>query len=352
MKIQKSELHTILNKLKPVSLKDDLLVENFLGQLIFSKEGIAIFNDQTYMTYPVRTGLECVISFTKLFNFITKTTGKYIKIDINGDKVNVICGKAKLSLNSLLLNEIDLETITEIKNSLGDEDFYKLPERFTEGISACAFSASKDPSDGALSCVCIRNEIIMAADKTRVSLYEMEYPLLRTKGTILISADLSATLTKFQPTEFRVSKTWVIFLDENECLFAMRRISGKYKFNAINNLISEFEAGEKIKLPEEFNRTLDLITTMVNETTYQDRFMHIKLEDNKLILSSLSESAEIEEKIDVKYLGTPIFISINPTALQDALKIIGDAVLIKEKNDKMVLLKSDNYKHLIMLRLK
>lgn len=53
MRIKVDDLHTILDKLKPVSLKDDMLVENFLGQLIFSEDGISIFNDHTYAFYPI-----------------------------------------------------------------------------------------------------------------------------------------------------------------------------------------------------------------------------------------------------------------------------------------------------------
>ena len=82
MRIEKEQLHNILIKLKPVSLRDDLLVENFLGQLIFSKEGITVFNDQTYIFYPIETDLNCIISYTRLVNFITKTKEDVHKEDL------------------------------------------------------------------------------------------------------------------------------------------------------------------------------------------------------------------------------------------------------------------------------
>jgi len=309
MKIKKSELRNILNKLKPVSLRDDVLIENFLGQLIFSEQEIAIFNDQTYMSFPIKTDLNCVVSFTKLLNFITKTTGKFVKIVEDEEKVKIICGKAKLSLNSLMLNEIDLATIEEIKESLGDDSLHELPEGFREGINACAFSASKDPSDGALACICINGSVMMSSDKTRASVWQLEHPLLKTKENILLNADLAPTLTKLEATHFRVSKAWVIFMDEDSCMLAMRRISGKYQFKTIMDLIENFQTEQTIELPKEFNRILDLVITMTSETTYLDRFVHIKLEDNELILSSSSESANIEEKIKIEYSDT-LFRSI------------------------------------------
>ena len=349
MKIQKDELHTILNKLKPVSLKDDLLVENFLGQLIFSEDGISIFNDQTYIFYPIETDLSCIVSYTKLLNFITKTSGKFVKIVSTDDKVKVICGKASLTLNSLLLNEIDSKTISEIKNSLIEGDFEEIPDGFLDGVEVCSLSTSKDPADGTLACVCVSGDKIMGTDRTRVGLYTMQ-DSMSTPRTILINSDLVSTLIKFNPIGIKLTDSWAIYNDDNECLLAMRIIRGKFPFNKFVKLFSNFESSEKIKLPDEVKRVLDLITSMVNETTYIDRYMYIQMEKDALTLSSTSESAVIKEKIKIAYKGTPFLISINPSALQEALKVIESPILEKDADNKKIMMQTDNFKHIIALK--
>lgn len=350
MKIKKEELLSILNKLKPVSLKDDLLIENFLGQLIFSEEGISIFNDQTYIFYTIETDLNCIVSYTKLLNFITKTTGKFIKIiqttKDKTEKVSLSCGKAKLSLNSLLLNEIDLETISEIKKTFVGKITNKIPEGFNEGITACSYSTSNDPAAGTLNCICIEGDTILGADRTRAGMFTMNSTL--NNKSILISSKLISTLSKFKAIKFKVTEAWLIFKDEEDCLLAMRRIRGKYPFEEYSGAFSKFETKTKIEFPEEIKRIIDLITTMVSETTYDARFVHIKVEDNVLMLSSSSESAVIEEKMNIKYSDAPFVFSINPSALQQALNIVDSQVL--EKDDRIVLMQSDNFKQLIALR--
>lgn len=355
MKIKKEELHSILIKLKPVSLKDDLLVENFLGQLIFSEDGISIFNDQTYIFYPIETDLNCIVSYTKLFNFITKTTGKFIKITSTTEdkieKVIVSCGKAKLSLNSLLLNEIDLKTIDEIRKTFISKVSNKIPEGFSEGIAACSHSTSNDPAAGTTNCVCIRGNEIIGVDGTRAGLFTMDSPLLQTDDSILISSDIVSTIANFKAIKFKVAEAWLIFKDEEECLLAVRRIRGNYAFDKYTALFDKFKAKTKIELPDEINRIIDLITSMTNETTYIDRYVTIKMKDNVLMLSSSSESAAIEEKMNVEYSGTPFVFSINPSALQQALNIVGSQVLEKDKDDRLVLMQSENFKQLIALKI-
>jgi len=348
MRIEKEQLHDILIKLKPVSLKDDLLVENFLGQLIFSKEGITVFNDQTYIFYPIETDLNCIISYTRLVNFITKTKGKYIKIIHSNESAKISCGKAKLSLNSLVLNEIDAQIIDEIKKISDGKITAKIPEGFCEGIESCAFSASNDPAHGTLTCFCIKEEHIVGFDTTRVGVYEMDSSM--TKKSILISATLTSMLANFKPKKFKISDSWSVFKNSEDIIFAMRSIRGEYPIEKHIDLFTKFKSNKRIKLPDEINRIIDLITSMTNETTYVDRYVDINIEENSLMLSSSSESAAIEEKIKIDYTGSPFSFSINPTALQQALNIVGVPMLKKGKDNRMVLMKSGSFKHLIALR--
>jgi len=356
MKIKKDELKQILNKLKPVSLKDDLLVENFLGQLIFSEDGISIFNDQTYIFYPIDTNLDCIISYTKLLNFITKTSGKFIKITQTTekekkDKIVISCGKAKLSLNPLLLNDMDKKTIGEIRKKFEDGEFDAIPEGFSEGIAACSHSTSTDPADGTKTCICINGDVIIGADNSRVAQYTMESEFPDIEGSVLISSDLSSMVSKFKAIEFKVADAWLIFKDEGDCLLSLRRIRGKYSLNKYKGLFDSFDVGVKIDLPEEINRIVDLINTMVSETNYTDRYLIIKLEDNILLLSSSSESAKIEEKIKVEYKGQSFNFSINPNSLQQALQVVGSNVIEKNKEGRMVRLQTENFKQLIALKM-
>lgn len=349
MRIEKEQLHDILIKLKPGSLKDDLLVENFLGQLIFSKEGITVFNDQTYIFYPIETDLNCIISYTRLFNFTTKTKGKYIKIIHSEDKAEISCGKAKLSLNSLVLNEIDAQIIDEIKKIADGKITAEIPEGFCEGIKSCSFSASNDPASGTLTCVCIREENIVGFDKMRAIVYEMKTPIDK---TILISATLTSILANFNPVKFKISDSWSVFKNSEDIIFAMRSIRGDYPIDKILPLFSKFKSNKRINLPDEIKRIIDLITSMTNETTYVDRYVDINIEEDSLMLSSSSESAAIEEKIEIDYAGSPFSFTINPTALQQALNIVGTSMLKRGKDDRMVLMQSGNFKHLIALKVK
>ncbi len=178
----------------------------------------------------------------------------------------------------------------------------------------------------------------------------MDTPLLDTYKSILIISDLVSTISKFKATKFKVVDSWIIFKDEKNCLLAMRRVRGKFAFEKYVSLFDKFKTKTKIELPDEINRILDLITIMVNETTYIDRFVHISMEDNILKLSSSSESADIEEKINVEYSGSPFVFSINPSALQQALNVSGSQVLEKNKEDRLVLIQSDNFKQIIALK--
>jgi len=348
MRIEKEILHDILIKLKPVSLKDDLLVENFLGQLIFSKEGITVFNDQTYIFFPIETDLNCIISYTKLLNFITKTKGKFIKIIYSEGTAKISCGKAKLSLTSMILNEIDAKIIDEIKKIADGKITNKIPKGFNEGISSCSSSASNDPADGTLTCICIEEEHIISFDKTRASIYMMESPM--TDKAILISATLISMLANFKPEKFKMSDSWFIFKNSKDTIFAMRRVRGEYPSEKITKLFSDFKSNKKINFPEEINRIIDLITSITNETTYVDRFVDINIKENELMLSSSSESAVIEENIKIDYTGSPFSFTINPTALQQALNVVGTSTLKRGKDNTMVLMQSENFKHIIALK--
>ena len=350
MRIEKEQLHNILIKLKPVSLRDDLLVENFLGQLIFSKEGITVFNDQTYIFYPIETDLNCIISYTRLVNFITKTKGKYIKIIHTEDKAKISCGKAKLSLNSLMLNEIDAQVIDEIKKISDGKITAKIPEGFCEGIESCSYSASNDPADGTLACVCIKGENIVATDKYRMGVYKMDSSIFKSNESVLINASLSSMLANFKPEKFKISDSWSIFKNSEDIIFAMRRIRGEYPIEKYIKVFSNFKSNKRIKLPDEIIRIIDLITSMTNETTYVDRYVNIDIKEDELMLSSSSESAAIEERIKIDYTGSPFSFTINPTALQQALSVVGTSMLKRGKDNRTVLMQSGNFKHIIALK--
>lgn len=336
MKITKSEILNVLQKVKPALAKKDI-VEQFT-HFIFTGEEVMTFNDEICISHPFKTDFKCSARAEDLYKALNGIKETEVDISVKDDQLIIKSGKTKAGMSTSverkaeeLIAALELESLAQSWITIAD------PEEFCKGAFLSMFSASSDMTQGVLTCVCIEGDRMVSSDEIRISFFQMDKP---TELKVLIPARNVAELVKFPVTEYVLTDTWCHFRTEDNIIFSTRILAGDYP-----DLSDFFEVeGKQIALPKELKDTVDSIAFMTEDKLLIDRHVDIKVEDGKISCRAEKDIGWIEKDIDFEAEDKAHF-TINPNFLSQIL----DKATTLTIGDSAALFLSDKFRHVISL---
>lgn len=330
MKIDRKELLQILEKVKPGVAKTNHI--EGMSYFYFSGDNIVTYNDKISIQHPIKTEFSLFINAGNMYKIISKLTTDTVTLLKKEDKLHVTCSEAKANLATIEDKEV-YTRIRKVTKSLKKDKWKTLPENFSNSIMLCSFTASKQESDGTLTCIYMNGTDCVASDNNRISHAILDSPI----DEMFIKASESKDLVNMMPKEYMITKSWLHFKNEDGTIFSIRAMSGKFP-----NFLPFFKFdGTNVVIPDTLIKGIDITTILADAI---DPVIVFKLSNGKILLSAKSDSGTIDYKAKISYKGENITIIINPIFLKEMLAhsssiVIGeDKVKLKTDDEKFALL--------------
>jgi len=314
------------------------------------------FNDVLSVSYPLATGINGAIKAHDLVKVLSKMDGESLRLDLDGEKV--LIKNAKTTLKMVKMEESQLSQFQSRLVSLQTEglEWQPLPETFVEGLETCLFSASNAPELGALAGVAISGNKMVSTDNKKITVFTIGG---KTKFNFILPTDVVNEVKKFSNLkEIAVTEAWVHFKDDTGLVISGRRILGEYPIDKITKLIDDsFPKSKKAKtylLPDGMSKPIERAEICAGVEGDFGGLATISLErkDKFLFIRGVKESSDLEEKISLTEgcdFPDGVSIRISPTFLK---KIIGVTREFQtSQNNSIVLFKSKNFVHLIVVKI-
>lgn len=335
MKINRNELLQALAKVKP-GLSSKGIIEQ-ANHFIFTKEGIATYNDFICINFPFKTDLQCSIKADEFYKLLQSMQDEMILIACDKDMKVKINGKATRAGLSAIKEGTIAESIDQL-NLVSIKTWKALPENFIEGVKLCMFSISKDVTSGALSSLCVNDGKIVSSDNLRISQFDID----EFKGKALIPLQAVIELVKYEVKKYHIADSWIHFKTDDDLIFSARLMKGD--FPDVSELLNL--KGNKIAFPKELKEALKLIKVVVEDSMdVVDQKISIAISKNKITCRGEGNIGWAEQDIDCEYKGKDIHFLMNPIFLMDILSRTQEMII----GDGKALFVVDQFKHIMVL---
>lgn len=292
---------------------------------------------------------------SKLFsNIVSKLPEDEILLDYDAskNKVAIKCGASSSELVCF-----DSSEFPKVKMNEGENRIYLSKEDVKKIIRKTAFSASTDDFNGVLTGVLlqIKDGIMkmVAVDPFRIATYNIEVKN-DSDISVIIPAKLASDVSKIISDDGDdkisleiVDKKVVFIFDNNKVI--INTFSGKYIdyeriFKREGNINVRVRRDSLLKSIDRAS----LLTSIQN-----NNLIKFNIEEDMIVLKSLSEEGNIEEKVEIIKEGDDLLIGLNSKYLKDVLSVIEDEeIIINLKDDVSPCiikpLRGEAYKYLVL----
>lgn len=339
MKINVNEFREKLDQLMP-GLSGRSPVKD-VKHFAFLGEEIVTYNDQVCIGIPFLTDFICTAPADELLSILSSITDA--EIDISLQKGKIIFQSLITNDNAQLLTPGESE-LMEMINSLEipQQGWKQIPSEFLTAIGLCAFSTSKDMTQGALNCVHIDGDTICSSDTFRISAYRMKEPM--NAEEILIPVVAVKDLIRYNITKFLAQKNWIHFQEETGLIFSARILADDYP--DILNLLN-LEPITTVEIPRELKEVLKSIDVFSRGDFETDKKVKITVGDNFLICRAENQTGFVEKNLKISYKGETISFYINPVFFAEILE--KSVIMQIDKQKRKALFSSESFKHLMAL---
>ena len=315
----------MLEKLKPGILTKEV-VEG-LSYFYFSGSEIVTYNDKISIQHPLKTDFQLFVKAQDLYKLISKLTVEEIALFEKDSKLHVQCKTLKANLSTIEDSEIKTR-IDNVSDSLKKAKWKTLPDNFSDSISLCMFTASKQESEGTLTCVYVKGKDCISSDNTRVS-----HAILNSDvDNLFLKASEIKNLIAITPSKYAVTNSWIHFKNKDKCIFSIRNIVGDYP-----DYLQFFDfEGTEVKLPKEIIEGID-ITSILSDPS--DPSVKFKITKGFCTLSVNSEAGTITHRSKIDYKDKDINFTINPNFLKEMMSHSSSIIIGKDKAK----LQTDNF---------
>ena len=309
MKINKDELLNALEIVKPGLANKELIEQS--TSFAFMNERVVTYNDEISISHPVE-GLEIegAVQAQELYQLLSKLKKDDIEIIVEDNQI-ILKASSRSKAGLTLQQEIKLPL-----EEIGDQGKWKkLPEDFIRHVNFAIGACSRDMSRPVLTCVHVNKEgRIESSDGYCINRCELEENM--PVKTFLIPATSAVTLVKLGPTKIAEGKGWIHFQTDAGTIMSCRVFEDEYPD------ISDFleVEGIEIKFPRTTNEVLDRASVFSKRDHFLDEEVVVTLEDNRMKVSSKSDSGWLQEEINIKYDDSPISFSVTPYLLRGILE--------------------------------
>ena len=314
----------------------------------------------TTMTIESRIDVQCGgrCEFVVPAKLFTSIVGKLpvddmmIDYDDNSVKINIRCGGSNSELVCFRADEFPRIRLVEDEHSIivSKEDMRRL-------IRKTAFSASTDDFNGILTGVLLKigggRLKMVGVDPYRIATYQIDADI-DINMNVVIPAKLVNEAAKIISDDgedrlsFEIVDNKVIMKFDNNKVI-MNTFSGKF-IDYERILRKEGNINVRVKRNDLLRSTerASLLTTAQN-----NNLIRFNIEQDLIMIKSLNEEGNIEEKVEIIKEGDDLNIGINSKYLKDALSVIEDEEVMinfKDSISPCIIkpLKGDRYSYLIL----
>jgi hypothetical protein len=324
MKINVEEFLGILTKVKSAVDTKDIIEQ--ATHFIFSGDAIVAYNGSMSIRYPFKTDFKKIsVKANDLYKIISTIKEPEVDIFVSAENDNEFCVKGKKTTAGFNTIVDDSDRIYKLLNYISSEisegQWIDLPDNFIKGIKLCLFSASKDATKPALTCLYFNRDIIQSIDNTRVSRYRM----LSEMPEMSIKATSAKDLTAYSVDKVLIGKSWAHFGTSEGLICSIQRM-----------LVNQPDMSDYFDIEEEgfilpisdddINTMIDSASVMTeNEDT--DKKISVTVEDAILTIKGKTDRGWVEKELYMPdYNGDDFSFSIHPVFFK---QIIGKATEIK-----------------------
>lgn len=275
-----------------------------------------------------------------------------VEYDEVGNSITIKCGGSSSEIVCFQADEFPKLKINE-----GENRIYLSKEDVKKIIKKTAFSASTDDFNGILTGVLleIKNGVMkmVAVDPFRIASYKIDVTN-DTDVSVIIPAKLANDVAKIisdngeDTISLEIVEKKVIFIFDNNKVI-INTFSGKYiDYERILNKEGEINVRvQRESLLKSIDRA-SLLTSVQN-----NNLIKFSIENDIIVLKSLSEEGNIEEKVEIIKEGADLLIGLNSKYLKDVLSVIEDEEIIinfKDQVSPCIIkpLKGDKYTYLVL----
>lgn len=330
MKVNRKEVCLVLESLKPGLANREILEQS--THFIFDRNRIYTFNDQIMVTQHYKTKVKGTVEGQTLLKVLQKIPDEEITLR-EGEGELLIAGK-KRKVGLKMIPKIALDIPFDIK----DEEWFRLPTDFAQGIKLCMFSTSRDTTKGSLVCIQCKGDRLTSCDNYRLTSYKMEKKF---KFTFLLPRSAAEHLVAHEPVTFTSTDAWLHFQNDGGGTLSCRTMGEDYP--DVTHLF-EFD-GEPVALPDGFQDNVERAGLLSTAEFNYDRKITISLKDDKIICKGEGDEGWIVEEGDIRYKGKEIEFDVHPTLLHDILKHVNKVKIGEEK----LLFRSSSFQHVVAL---
>lgn len=301
---RKELLSALLSVKSGVASKE--IVES-MTYIYFSGEEVISYNDVISISHPLKTDFKGSVKADDFLKVISKLKSDEIQFKMEGDTLKMKADKAMLSFSTILDEEI-VKRIDTVKQTLKDAKVQKLHSDFLSSVKMCIQVASKNESDQLLTCIHVKGKDMVATDNIRIAHSVMKFPM----EEFLIKASELKSLSDTSPNKYAATKAWIHFLNEDGCVFSIRRVNGEFpdmlKF-------AEF-TGIEINLPKELLEGIDLAAVFTDDS---NNSINISIKTGMCRIYKESVGGRIDFRENIDYKGQDINFNINPDLLKEMM---------------------------------
>lgn len=326
--MNRQDLYNALNAVKPgIASKETIESMTFF---FLDDKRIVAYNDQICVQYPINLGVSCFVKAIDFYKVLSKLTSDEITITLKDQKLNVKSGKNNINLATIMDEEL-VARIKKVNKSLKDIEWKKLPSNFTEAITSCAFCASKNESQGTITYVKIEDKEVIATNNSQAAMYKIDGKV----DLMYLKALSVKDISNLNPSLYSVSKAWVHFKNEDNCIFSVRKVEGD--FPNLKDIFGNIKA-DSIDIPEDIKDGIDVASIFVDN---ENPYVSVKFEDNKCTIDVKSQNGSSSSySTKMKYKEKAISFNINPDFL---LKMLKHSSKLKV-SDSIAMIESDGFK--------
>lgn len=330
-----TELLNILDKVK-AGLGDKSFIEQF-SHFIFKDGFVTAYNDEICVSHPTE-GLDISTSVEAddLIKTVKLIGDDEIIFEIDENELRIKGGKVRGGLNALV--EKKAERFIE-GLGLTDIEWKSLPDSILKGLYFCSFSASKVLTQGILTCVHAKGNIIQSTDHLRISHYNLGENV--DIDEMLIPARSIKDLLRFPAEEYCVKNGWVFFKTNADVIFCSRILQGDYP-----DLTQYLEVeGEQVEFPKSLASSIMGVSFMADGQVDSEKQVELTFGDGIITAKAEKVTGYVEK--DIEWEGSMEFtINVNPGFLAEVM----DKTNVATLSEHAIRFETENFVHMISLR--
>lgn len=333
MKINKAELQTALEKVKPGLASKELIEQS--TSFAFLGDRVVTYNDEISISHPIKgmEGMQGAITAKALYDFLSRVKQEEIDLSLEKNQVVIKAGRSKAGLIFEQEVRLPIEEIGQIGK------WKKLPEDFRDGLKLCHPCCSRDMSRPVLTCVNIVDDRIEAANSFQIIQYRMKKKLPG-KG-FLIPASAAKELVRYEIQELSLGESWGHFRTPNGTIFSCRTVEGGFP---------EIEAflrmdGSEFSFPEAMKEALIRADVFARKESAADDppVVTVRVKGGGLELSSKNEYGWFQEKMKTRHKEADFSFTVGIEFLISLFDKLQNCVITPEK----IGFSGENWKHVI-----